>query len=724
MVLQRAGGAAPCAAPRAPRVRPRRAALPAPPSARGSTPAGAAAAAAAAAARSSAAGRAETPTYTSASDVLSHPGAGAHVLDPVWDVLEKIDAGAAAGPAAPASSSRAATPSAAAKATASPLARKTKIVCTIGPATSSREAFFALADAGMDVVRLNMSHGSHASHGAVIDLAREYNALARSGARPGGRQVLGLLLDTRGPEVRSGDVQEPLSLRAGDAVTFTLDPAANGRDGRVGVNYSDFASDVDVGDELLVDGGLITFRVDAKCAETRDVRCTTVDGGVMGSRRHLNVRGRSANLPALTERDMQDLRFGVERGVDFFALSFVRDAQVLRDVKGWLVKQGAGGPRVRVLAKIESADSVTNLDAILDAADGAMVARGDLGAELPVADVPYWQSAIIAGCRRRGKVCITATTILESMISSPVPTRAEVSDIAIAVREGSDATMLSGETAYGRYPLRAVATMGAVAAVTEGAMARYSGARRFGTDEASPIDWIGAPPANGAASSVAPSSAALSELMAFHSVTIGDTAGVPLLVFSRSGGMPALLSHYRPHRPVFCFCESPDVQSRLSLFHGVMPLYMPELATLATIDEAIDAALAELISRGLLGAKEHVAVVQSGRRPIWRAPSTHVLQLRRAERRHARAARALRAARQRDAGAASLEAAAAAAAAAAGEARPAAAAAAGAPVSLSSAGANSSLNLDCSDDEEDEEGEYDDDWDEDDLVGGGGGARD
>jgi pyruvate kinase len=713
------------------------------------------------------------------------------VLDPVWDVLAKVNNGGGAGspddgrgatsgggsPTSFPSSSIAAR--AAAGGAASPAARKTKIVCTIGPATNSREAFFALADSGMDVVRLNMSHGTHESHGAVIALAKEYNQIVREGK--GGRAPLGILLDTRGPEVRSGDVQEPLQLKPGDAVIFTRDPSANGRDNRVGVNYEDFPDDVLVGDELLVDGGIITFRVDAKDEATGDVRCVTVDGGAMGSRRHLNVRGRSANLPALTDRDMEDLRFGLEAGVDYYALSFVRDAQVLYDVKAWLAKNG--GSRIRVLAKIESADSVQRLDEILDAADGAMVARGDLGAELAVADVPYWQGVIIDGCRRRGKPVITATNMLESLCENPIPTRAEVSDIAISVREGTDAVMLSGETAYGRYPLRAVSTMAAVAQVTESAMARYSGARRFGTDEAAPIDWVGAPllgadagpigGGGGGGGSMAPSplgggarspsaaaaagrgsrsgraasaaAAALSELMAFHSVTIGDTAGFPLLVFSRTGGMPALLSHYRPHRPVFVATDSTDVQQRLTLYHGIVPLYVPSLAQMG-LEQAIDGALAELLCRGLLKPREHVVVVQSGRRPIWRAASTHVIQLRCAEKRHARAARELRVARQLESGAANLENAAAAAAAeaaaarrgvgrgvagaaAAGVAGAAAAAPLGAARALSSfggGGANGSLSsLNVSDDEDYDEDE-DDEWDywEDDAGVGDGAADD
>lgn len=337
------------------------------------------------------------------------------------------------------------------------LPRKTKIVCTIGPTSNTRESLFALADAGMNVARLNMSHGDHASHKAVVDLVKEYNAL--------GRGCLAIMLDTKGPEVRSGDLVAPIEMREGDRYTFTIDEGANGTGGRISVNYDGFIDDVSVGDTLLVDGGMQSLRIVAKT--DRDVECEVVDGGTVKSRRHLNIRGKSANLPAITDKDWLDLKFGIDVGVDYYALSFVRNADVIYELKSYLAEQGA---RIGVLAKIESADSVDHLEEILDAVDGAMVARGDLGkndgreggereergrgrekknsqlfentptqkktgAELPVEEVPFWQSRIVQGCRKRGKPVIVATNMLESMIQNPTPTRAEVSDISIAVRE-------------------------------------------------------------------------------------------------------------------------------------------------------------------------------------------------------------------------------------------------------------------------------------------------
>uniref|UniRef100_A0A383VLV2 Pyruvate kinase n=1 Tax=Tetradesmus obliquus TaxID=3088 RepID=A0A383VLV2_TETOB len=496
--------------------------------------------------------------------------------------------------------------------------RKTKLVCTIGPATGSRQELFKLADAGMSVARLNMSHGSHESHKAVIDLVTAYNET--------GRGCVATMLDTKGPEVRSGDLAEPIPLERGQSLTFTITEGETGKDRRVSVNYDGFIDDVSIGDELLVDGGIISFAVTGKT--DTDVQVEVVDAGVLESRRHLNVRGKSATLPAITDKDWLDLKFGVDAGVDYFALSFVKDAQVILDVKKWLSAQGS---KIKVLAKIESADSVKALDEILDAVDGAMVARGDLGAELPLEDVPFWQNQIIQGCRRRGKPVIVATNMLESMISNPAPTRAEVSDIAIAVREGADAIMLSGETAYGKFPLKAVAVQSTVALRTEAAMTRYQGARRFGTDEAAPIDWVTPPGRRSSSSSGGPSDGALSEMFAYHSTTMANTVGAPLLVFSKKGGMPALLSHYRPNKTVFAFTDDAQVQRHLALYHGVIPLL---LSFSDDAEATIDAAIAALVARGYLAKGQVVTLVQSGKRPIWRSASTHTIQVRRVESKH------------------------------------------------------------------------------------------
>ncbi|PRW56390.1 plastidial pyruvate kinase 2-like isoform A [Chlorella sorokiniana] len=491
-------------------------------------------------------------------------------------------------------------------------ARKTKVVATIGPTSCERESLFRLADAGMSVVRLNMSHGTHDTHKAVVDLVREYNSL--------GRGNLAIMMDTKGPEVRSGDVHEPLQLAAGDRVTFTILEGADGSDNRVSVNYDDFINDAGVGDMLLVDGGIMSMQIE-RITDT-DVECTVVDGGTLGSRRHLNIRGKSANLPAITDRDWADIKFGIEIGVDYYALSFVRDAEVIYELKSYLAQEGlTGTSAIGVLAKIESADSVEHLDEILDAVDGAMVARGDLGAELPVEDVPYWQSKIVQGCRRRGKPVIVATNMLESMISNPTPTRAEVSDIAIAVREGADAIMLSGETAYGKFPFKSLDTMTTVARRTELSMLQYQGTRRHGSDESPPIDWI-IPPGR---RQLTVSDHAMSEVFAFHSVTMANTLKTSLVVFTRKGNMPALLSHYRPDYPIYCFTENELIQRRMALYHGVTAMY---LKFSEQQEVTFDRAITLLKERGHVKGGQLLAIVQSGRQPIWRTTSMHAIQVR------------------------------------------------------------------------------------------------
>ncbi|KAK9797746.1 hypothetical protein WJX73_005517 [Symbiochloris irregularis] len=490
--------------------------------------------------------------------------------------------------------------------------RKTKIVCTIGPTSCSQQDLFALADMGMNVVRLNMSHGDHTSHKKVVDLVKEYNSL--------GRRCLSIMLDTKGPEVRSGDLTEPLDLKAGDVYTFTTAEGANGTDGRISVNYDGFVDDVSEGDILLIDGGIMSFKI--LKVEDRDVTAEVVDGGIMKSRRHLNVRGKSANLPAITEKDWDDIKFGVEMGLDYFALSFVRNADVIYELKRYLSQRGA---KIGVLAKIESADSISHLEQILDAVDGAMVARGDLGAELPVEQVPFWQSRIVQGCRKRGKPVIVATNMLESMIENPTPTRAEVSDIAVAVREGTDAIMLSGETAYGRFPFKSVAVMATVAKRTESSMLSYQGTRRYGTEESEPIDWI-VKPGNTRGEPGQMTSPGLSEMFAYHATTMANTIRTSLVVFSRKGNMPALLSHYRPDYNIYMFTDDPAVQRRMAMYHGVIPLSI-KFGTSA--DETFDRAIVILKERDYVKGGQQVAIVQSGRKPIWRQASTHHIQVRR-----------------------------------------------------------------------------------------------
>ncbi|KAK1304432.1 hypothetical protein QJS10_CPB11g00171 [Acorus calamus] len=491
--------------------------------------------------------------------------------------------------------------------------RKTKIVCTIGPCTNNREMIWKLAEEGMDVARMNMSHGDHASHQKTIDLVKEYNAQS-------GDKVIAIMLDTKGPEVRSGDVPQPILLKEGQEFNFTIKRGVCSED-TVSVNYDDFVNDVEVGDTILVDGGMMSLAVKSKTADV--VKCVIVDGGELKSRRHLNVRGKSATLPSITDKDWEDIKFGVDNKVDFYAVSFVKDAKVVHELKDYLKSCNAD---IHVVVKIESADSIPNLQSIISASDGAMVARGDLGAELPIEEVPLLQEEIIRRCRNMKKPVIVATNMLESMINHPTPTRAEVSDIAIAVREGTDAIMLSGETAHGKYPLKAVKVMHTVASRTESTLS--SGITQteltFPNRIAPPVS----PPNFEAVHQGQRDQSYMSSMFAFHATIMANTLATPIIVFTRTGSMAILLSHYRPSSTIFAFTNGERVKQRLALYQGVQPIYMQ------FSDDAEDTfsrALNLLLTHGLLGKGEHVTLVQSGAQPIWRKESTHHIQVRKVQ---------------------------------------------------------------------------------------------
>ncbi|KAG5540068.1 hypothetical protein RHGRI_020338 [Rhododendron griersonianum] len=409
----------------------------------------------------------------------------------------------------------------------------------------------------------------------------------------------------QGPEVRSGDVPQPILLKEGQEFNFTIKRGVS-TDNTVSVNYDGFVNDVAVGDTLLVDGkhsssvlgGMMSFSVKSKTNDT--VKCEVIDGGELKSRRHLNVRGKSATLPSITDKDWEDIKFGVDNEVDFYAVSFVKDAQVVHELKDYLRRSNAD---IHVVVKIESADSIPNLHSIISASDGAMVARGDLGAELPIEEVPLLQEDIIRRCHSMQKPVIVATNMLESMIDHPTPTRAEVSDIAIAVREGADAVMLSGETAHGKYPLKAVKVMHTVALRTETSLP-------IGTN----------PPGQSTAYK-----SHMSGIFAFHATTMANTLATPIIVFTRTGSMAILLSHYRPSSTIFAFTNVERIKQRLALYRGVMPIYMQFSDD---VEETFSRALKLLRSKSLLKEEEYVTLVQSGAQSIWRRESTHHIQVR------------------------------------------------------------------------------------------------
>ncbi|MGB2054457.1 MAG: pyruvate kinase [Porticoccaceae bacterium] len=332
--------------------------------------------------------------------------------------------------------------------------RQTKIICTIGPATESIEMLEKLANAGMNVARLNMSHGDHSSHANIIQSIHQLNAKLK--------HPIAILLDTQGPEIRTGDMVGDLHLNEGDVISIVARGAEDVESSSIHINYEDLINDVDVGDTITVDNGLINLEVLSK--QERVLRVKVIDGGLLKSKRHVNLPGIRVNLPAITDKDRRDIKFGMEQGVDFIALSFVRQAADIVALRDLL---GDRADEIKVIAKLEDQEAITNMVDIIAEADGIMVARGDLGVEIPFEVLPRIQRRIIRTCAEMGKRVIVATHMLESMIENPIPTRAEVTDVANAVYEEADAIMLSGETTVGKYPVKCVEILDRIARSTE-----------------------------------------------------------------------------------------------------------------------------------------------------------------------------------------------------------------------------------------------------------------
>ncbi|OUR99108.1 pyruvate kinase [Gammaproteobacteria bacterium 42_54_T18] len=331
--------------------------------------------------------------------------------------------------------------------------RKTKIICTIGPVTSSFDMLSAMAEAGMDVVRLNMSHGDHESHSKIIKSIKTLNQKIK--------YPIPLLLDTQGPEIRTGNLKENIELKDGDVVTVA---ARNVKveESSIPINYDDIVDAVAIDDIITVDNGLINLQVLSKKDKT--MKCKVIDGGTLKSRRHVNLPGIHVNLPAITKKDKEDIEFGIAQEVDFIALSFVRQASDVRELKALL---GDKKDKIKIIAKIEDQEGVRNIDQILNEVDGVMVARGDLGVEIRVEELPNVQRLLVRKCHERGKRCIVATHLLESMIQNPIPTRAEVTDVANTIYEEVDAIMLSGETTVGKYPIKCIEYLDKIAQTSE-----------------------------------------------------------------------------------------------------------------------------------------------------------------------------------------------------------------------------------------------------------------
>jgi pyruvate kinase len=416
--------------------------------------------------------------------------------------------------------------------------RRTKIVATVGPASRDRAVLERLILAGVNVVRLNFSHGEHAQHLEVIRLAREASAKL-------GRSVA-LLQDLSGPKIRTGRVAgDAVELRDGARIVITTDETIESTAARISTSYDPLPRDVTPGDKILLDDGNLELEVVSVAGE--EVTATVVHGGPLKSNKGMNLPGVKLSTPALTEKDRKDLAFGLQNGVDYVALSFVRQAADVELVKELIRTHGASTP---VIAKIEKREAVDDLASILEVADGVMVARGDLGVELSTEEVPTLQKRIIEMANGAGRVVITATQMLESMIENPRPTRAEASDVANAILDGTDGIMLSAETASGRFPVEAVETMARIAHYTEEHYGFRAPARVTG----------------GAVSMVARSLARVAS-------TVAEELDCKLIVaFTESGTTARLVSSYRPRAPIAAITYNDDTYRRLALWWGVVPV--------------------------------------------------------------------------------------------------------------------------------------------------------
>jgi pyruvate kinase len=419
--------------------------------------------------------------------------------------------------------------------------RRTKIIFTLGPATESEEMLEKIIRAGADIARLNMAHAKHEWCRTVIRRIRAVSARV-------GREIA-IMMDIKGPEIRTGDVDHPIILKAGETFDFTVRPGAN-RDSSeevrsVDVNYRDLVNDIKVGDTVLVDNGLIRLEVLTK--EDAHIRCRVLTPGELKSRRHINLPGVKVNLPAFTDKDRADTLVGIEEGIDFVALSFVREAADIDTLREFLSTHKSSA---RIIAKIEDQSAIANLEEIVRATDSLMVARGDLGIECPFEELPSIQRRAVKKCIDHGKSVIIATHMLESMITQPMPTRAEITDVANAVHERADCVMLSGETTVGLYPIECVGILEKVA-------------RRVESEDLDPQP----DPANLGGDKY--------KLLAAAVHLANEMPGSALLTFTRRGFMAAGLAAMRPVcAPIFAVTNSLDTLRQMRILRAVEPLQM------------------------------------------------------------------------------------------------------------------------------------------------------
>ena len=445
--------------------------------------------------------------------------------------------------------------------------RKTKIICTLGPASESEQMIRELMLAGMNVARLNFSHGTHEEQKGKIELVKK--------VREELKLPVAMLLDTKGPEIRTRDVESgKIELKKGQSFVLTTEEVL-GNEGIVSITYRDLVKDVEVGDAILIDDGLIELRVNQ--VTEKDIYCTVKNGGFISNKKGINVPGVNLNMPFISEKDYDDIIFGIEEGFDFIAASFTRSAEDILEIRKILDERNCD--HIKIIAKIENLQGVENIDEILRVSDGIMIARGDMGVEIPLEEVPVIQKKLILKSLEIGKPVITATQMLDSMMKNPRPTRAETSDVSNAIYQGTGAIMLSGETASGQYPVEALKTMDRIAIRTEEDIDYdYRFKRRSIMDK---------PDITNAVSHATCTTAA-------------DLKAAAIITVSKSGRTVGMISRYRPSCTIIGCCMDDYVCRQLNLYWGVEPLLLEREDNAETLfNRAVEAAeQAKLVMRG------------------------------------------------------------------------------------------------------------------------------
>ncbi|HKJ45750.1 MAG TPA: pyruvate kinase [Balneolales bacterium] len=470
------------------------------------------------------------------------------------------------------------------------LKRRTKIVCTIGPSTSSKDKIEELIRNGMDVARLNFSHGTHADHQKVIKYIREISESLNCS--------IPILMDLQGPKIRVGQMKDGAQmLKTGSQVTITPEKVT-GTESLIPIDYENLVQDAEIGNTILMDDGLLELKIISR--DTNNLTADVVVGGLLKSRKGVNLPNVKISIPALTKKDKEDLDFGLQQGVDYVALSFVRSA---REVQDLISRIRARGSNAGVISKIEKPEAIAVIEEIIEESDGIMVARGDLGIEIASERVPLIQKKIIRLCRNAGKPVITATQMLESMIQNPRATRAESSDVANAVLDGTDAVMLSGETASGKYPLEAVKVMDKICRSVENQDAKLYNSLTFQKPEWKEKQII--------------------ESLSYSCVRISEYVDAKVIAtITHSGTTARRIAKFRPEVPIIAFTESQDVLRQLNLVWGVSPV---RISQIFNTDKSVQVMEEHLKKVGLVSANDRV-IIATGM-PIAKRGRTNMIKI-------------------------------------------------------------------------------------------------